>query len=138
MLDPAFAPGTGTPEAGGLTSAQLLEVLRGLDGLDVVGADVVEVSPAYDHAELTGVAAAHVAYDLIGLMTDLQASREPFEIVTGKRIYEDMLFKSIGVTTDKITENVLAVSCTFQQVIIVDVVLTTVPPRAMSSSVSEE
>lgn len=67
-------------------------------------------------------------------LLDLQASREPFEIVTGKRIYEDMLFKSIGVTTDKITENVLAVSCTFQQVIIVDVVLTTVPPRAQQKN----
>jgi agmatinase len=76
VLDPAHAPGTGTPEAGGMTSRELLEILRGLRGLDLVGADVVEVSPAYDHAELTGVAAAHVAYDLIGLMTDLRASRE--------------------------------------------------------------
>ena len=76
VLDPAHAPGTGTPEAGGMTSRELLEIVRGLRGLDLVGADVVEVSPAYDHAELTGVAAAHVAYDLIGLMTDLRASRE--------------------------------------------------------------
>ncbi len=68
VLDPAFAPGTGTPEAGGLTSAQLLEVLRGLDGLDVVGADVVEVSPAYDHAEITGIAAAHVLYELLSVL----------------------------------------------------------------------
>jgi agmatinase len=76
VLDPAHAPGTGTPEAGGMTSRELLEILRGLRGLDLVGADVVEVSPAYDHAELTGVAAAHVAYDLIGLMADLRASGE--------------------------------------------------------------
>ncbi|MFT4264490.1 MAG: agmatinase [Nocardioides sp.] len=68
VLDPAHAPGTGTPEAGGLTSRELLEVLRGLAGLNVVGADVVEVAPAYDHAEITGIAAAHVAYDLIALM----------------------------------------------------------------------
>jgi agmatinase len=68
VLDPAHAPGTGTPEAGGLTSRELLEILRGLDGLDVVGADVVEVAPAYDHAELTGIAASHVAYDLVSLM----------------------------------------------------------------------
>ncbi|MFB9074037.1 agmatinase [Citricoccus parietis] len=68
VLDPAHAPGTGTPEAGGMTSRELLEILRGLRGLEVVGADVVEVSPAYDHAELTGIAAAHVAYDLIGLL----------------------------------------------------------------------
>ncbi|MEV0169148.1 agmatinase [Nonomuraea fuscirosea] len=66
-LDPAHAPGTGTPEAGGLTSRELLEILRGLSGCNLVGADVVEVSPAYDHAEITAVAAAHVAYDLISL-----------------------------------------------------------------------
>ncbi len=68
VLDPAHAPGTGTPEAGGLTSRELLHTLRGLAGLDVVGADVVEVSPAYDHAELTGVAAAHVSYELLGVL----------------------------------------------------------------------
>jgi agmatinase len=68
VLDPAFAPGTGTPEAGGLTSRELLAVLRGLAGLDLVGADVVEVAPAYDHAQITGIAAAHVAYELISAM----------------------------------------------------------------------
>jgi agmatinase len=68
VLDPSIAPGTGTPEAGGLTSRELLRVLRGLTGLHLVGADVVEVAPAYDHAELTTVAAATVAYDLITLM----------------------------------------------------------------------
>ncbi|WGD37663.1 agmatinase [Lysinibacter sp. HNR] len=68
VLDPAHAPGTGTPEAGGLTSRELLEILRGLAGMNVVGADVVEVAPAYDHAELTGVAASHVAYDLLSLI----------------------------------------------------------------------
>ncbi|WAP59810.1 agmatinase [Streptomyces sp. S465] len=67
-LDPAHAPGTGTPEAGGLTSRELLEILRGLAGCHLVGADVVEVAPAYDHAEITSVAASHVAYDLIGLL----------------------------------------------------------------------
>ncbi|MFF4835012.1 agmatinase [Streptomyces sp. NPDC001315] len=67
-LDPAHAPGTGTPEAGGLTSRELLEILRGLAGSRLVGADVVEVAPAYDHAEITAVAASHVAYDLISLL----------------------------------------------------------------------
>lgn len=67
VLDPAHAPGTGTPEAGGMTSRELLEILRGLADLNVVGADVVEVSPAYDHAELTGVAAAHVVYELVSM-----------------------------------------------------------------------
>ena len=69
VLDPGFAPGTGTPEAGGMSSRELLEVLRGLAGLDVVGADVVEVSPAYDHAEITGIAAAHVAYELLSVLS---------------------------------------------------------------------
>lgn len=68
VLDPAVAPGTGTPEAGGLSSMQLLEVLRGLEGLNVVGADIVEVSPPYDHAEITGIAAAHTIYELLGVL----------------------------------------------------------------------
>jgi agmatinase len=68
VLDPAHAPGTGTPEAGGLTSRELLGILRGLAGAPLVGADVVEVSPAYDHAEITAVAAAHVGYELLALM----------------------------------------------------------------------
>jgi len=68
VVDPGMAPGTGTPEAGGLTSRELLATLRGLAGLDVVGADVVEVAPAYDHAEVTGIAASHVAYDLVSVM----------------------------------------------------------------------
>ncbi|HYJ55769.1 MAG TPA: agmatinase [Mycobacterium sp.] len=68
VLDPAHAPGTGTPEAGGMTSRELLEILRGFRGLNLIGADVVEVAPAYDHAEITGVAAAHVAYDLVSLL----------------------------------------------------------------------
>lgn len=58
VLDPAFAPGTGTPEPGGLTSSQVLSCLEELAGLNWVGMDCVEVAPAYDHAELTGHAAA--------------------------------------------------------------------------------
>lgn len=68
VLDPAHAPGTGTPEAGGATSREILEIIRGLRGTNVVGAEVVEVAPAYDHAELTGIAAAHIVYDFISLM----------------------------------------------------------------------
>ncbi|WP_111767500.1 agmatinase [Nakamurella deserti] len=67
-LDPAHAPGTGTPEAGGMTSRELLNTIRGLAGLDIVGVDIVEVAPAYDHAELTGIAAAHVGYELLSVM----------------------------------------------------------------------
>lgn len=70
VLDPAFAPGTGTPEPGGLSSAQLLYLVRKLRGLDVVGADVVEVAPAYDHADVTALAAAHLGYELLSLWSD--------------------------------------------------------------------
>ena len=69
VLDPAHAPGTGTPEAGGMTSRELLEILRGLADLRIVSADVVEVAPAYDHAEITALAAAHVTYDLVSLLS---------------------------------------------------------------------
>jgi arginase family enzyme len=65
VLDPAFAPGTGTPEAGGLTSRELLAVLSSFAAPDLVGADIVEVAPAYDHAQITGIAAAHVGYELL-------------------------------------------------------------------------
>jgi agmatinase len=68
VLDPAFAPGTGTPEAGGLTSRELLAVLRSFAALNLVGADIVEVAPAYDHAQITGIAAAHVGYELISAL----------------------------------------------------------------------
>lgn len=69
VLDPAHAPGTGTPEAGGLTSRELLAVIRATEGLHVVGADIVEVAPAYDHAQITGIAAAHVMYELVCALT---------------------------------------------------------------------
>lgn len=69
VLDPAFAPATGTPEIGGFTSRELVGILRGLRGLNVVGADVVEVAPAYDHADITSIAAANVVYELISLMS---------------------------------------------------------------------
>lgn len=68
VLDPAHAPGTGTPEAGGLTSRELLMMLRAFAGVNVVSADIVEVAPAYDHAQLTGIAAAHVGYELVSAL----------------------------------------------------------------------
>ncbi|WP_021011343.1 agmatinase [Agrococcus pavilionensis] len=68
VLDPSHAPGTGTPEAGGLTSRELLRMLRALSDLQIVGADVVEVAPAYDHAQLTAIAASHVVYELLSAM----------------------------------------------------------------------
>ncbi len=66
-VDPAFAPGTGTPVCGGLSSAQTLKIVRGLRGLNLVGMDLVEVSPSYDHAEITSLLAATIIYDFIGL-----------------------------------------------------------------------
>jgi len=67
-IDPAFAPGTGTPVAGGLSTAQALEIVRNLKGVNFVGMDVVEVSPPYDHADVTSIAGATLAYDWICLM----------------------------------------------------------------------
>ncbi|WP_435102715.1 agmatinase [Arhodomonas sp. AD133] len=69
-LDPAYAPGTGTPVAGGLTSAQALAILRGLGDRNLVGMDVVEVAPAYDHAEITAIAAATLGHDYLCLLAD--------------------------------------------------------------------
>lgn len=66
-LDPAFAPGTGTPVAGGPSSAKILSVLQKLGSLDIKGADVVEVAPAYDHADITAIAGASVALYMLGL-----------------------------------------------------------------------
>ncbi|MGD8838328.1 MAG: arginase family protein, partial [Gammaproteobacteria bacterium] len=68
VLDPAHAPGTGTPEIAGLSSRELLHIIRGLQGANLVAADIVEVSPAYDHAELTSLAAATVAFEMINLI----------------------------------------------------------------------
>lgn len=68
VLDPAFAPGTGTPVPGGLSSHMALSMIRALGDLNIVGMDVVEVAPAYDHSEITALAAAHVAADMLCLM----------------------------------------------------------------------
>ena len=67
-LDPAFAPGTGTPVVGGLASWQGLEFIRGLEPLNLIGMDLVEVAPAYDHAEITAIAAASMAFDWIAVL----------------------------------------------------------------------
>ena len=68
VLDPAHAPGTGTPEAGGMTSRELLRMIRQFSDFNLVGADVVEVSPAYDHAQITAVSASHVSYEIVSAM----------------------------------------------------------------------
>jgi len=73
-LDPAFAPGTGTPVAGGPSSAKILSVLQRLHQLDIRGADVVEVSPPYDHADVTAIAGATVAMYMLGLHAERRAA----------------------------------------------------------------
>ena len=66
VLDPGLAPGTGTPEAGGWTTRELIRILRGVEGLNVVGADVVEVSPSYDgRGEETSLAASQIVYEIV-------------------------------------------------------------------------
>ncbi len=73
-VDPAFAPGTGTPEVAGLTSREILALVRGLKGLPIVGIDVVEVSPPYDQSEITCLLAANLVYEFLEV---LAATREP-------------------------------------------------------------
>ena len=68
VLDPAHAPGTGTPEIAGLSSRELVNILRGLQGLNLVAGDIVEVAPAYDHAEITSLAAATIVYEMVNLV----------------------------------------------------------------------
>ena len=68
VLDPSHAPGTGTPEIAGITSREMVGILRGLQGMNLVGGDVVEVAPAYDHAEITSLAAATVAFEMVNLI----------------------------------------------------------------------
>jgi len=68
-LDPAFAPGTGTPVCGGMSTDKVLKVLRGLAGINIIGMDVVEVAPAYDNSEVTALAAATIALELAHLWT---------------------------------------------------------------------
>lgn len=66
-VDPAFAPGTGTPEVGGFTSHQMLKLVRGLKGLNIIGADLVEVSPPFDHSGITSILAANLGFELLSL-----------------------------------------------------------------------
>lgn len=68
FLDPVYAPGTGTPEAGGATTAEGMDLVRNLDGLNIVGFDLVEVLPAYDSGEVTAIAAANIIFEMISLL----------------------------------------------------------------------
>lgn len=73
-VDPAFAPGTGTPAVGGLTSFEALDMMRALRGLQLVGGDVVEVAPAYDHSEITSLLAAAIAFETAALIALARAA----------------------------------------------------------------
>lgn len=66
-VDPAFAPGTGTPEVGGFTSWEILQLVRGLKGLNLIGFDLVEVSPPFDHSGITSILAANLAFEFLSL-----------------------------------------------------------------------
>lgn len=74
-LDPAFAPGTGTPVPGGLSSLQALSIVRNLTNINLIGADVVEVAPSYDHSEITALAGAHVACDVLALLANKKRNK---------------------------------------------------------------
>ena len=76
-LDPSYAPGTGTPVCGGLTSHQAMAILRGLQGINVIGMDIVEVAPAYDVGEITALAASHLAMEMLYLYATRQQSKGP-------------------------------------------------------------
>lgn len=67
-IDPAFAPGTGTPEVGGFSSSQMLQLVRGLKGLSLVGFDLVEVSPPFDHGNITAILAANLVFEYLSLL----------------------------------------------------------------------
>jgi agmatinase/guanidinopropionase len=76
-VDPAFAPGTGTPEPGGFTSHQMIQLVRGLAGLNLVGADLVEVAPPYDHGQITAILAANLVFEILSIMALKVAKRRP-------------------------------------------------------------
>ncbi|MNH19096.1 Guanidinobutyrase [compost metagenome] len=75
VLDPAFAPGTGTPEIGGMTTLQAQQMIRGLRGLNLVGADVVEVSPPFDLGGATALVGATMMFELLCILADALADR---------------------------------------------------------------
>jgi arginase family enzyme len=74
-LDPAFAPGTGTPAPGGMSTLDALQTLRGLRGLDIVGGDVVEVAPPFDHGGITALAGAWIMFEVLCLVAESPSAR---------------------------------------------------------------
>ncbi|KIM31715.1 hypothetical protein M408DRAFT_327169 [Serendipita vermifera MAFF 305830] len=91
VLDPAFAPGTGTPEPGGWTTREIKRLLQGLHGLNFIGADVVEVAPAYDHADITSIAAADIIHEFLSLFIHGRAiAAQPVQYENGRSSHEEL------------------------------------------------
>lgn len=76
FVDPAYAPGTGTPEVGGFNSQEAVEIIRNLKGLNFVGMDIVEVSPMYDAAEITSLLAAHIVFEFLSILAAEKKEKE--------------------------------------------------------------
>ena len=76
VLDPAYAPGTGTPEIGGITSFQAQQLVRSLRGLNVIGADLVEVAPSFDPTGSTGLIGATILFELLCVLAEARAARK--------------------------------------------------------------
>lgn len=95
VIDPGLAPGTGTPEVGGFLTRELIQMLRKLEDLNIVGADIVEVNPAFDHAETTTLAAAQVAFEIITNMV----KKGPLEVGADGRIVERPLERDFSHDT---------------------------------------
>ena len=72
VIDPAFAPGTGTPECGGFSSLEFLTILKGLKDLHIMGGDIVEVAPCYDSSEITSTLGATITYELMCLLNNIK------------------------------------------------------------------
>ncbi|KZT74972.1 Arginase/deacetylase [Daedalea quercina L-15889] len=85
VIDPGLAPATGTPEAGGWTTREVKRIIRGLAGLNFVGADIVEVAPAYDNAEITGIAAADIVHDFLSMFLTQEPPKAPTSHSWGTR-----------------------------------------------------
>ncbi|TFK37912.1 hypothetical protein BDQ12DRAFT_723667 [Crucibulum laeve] len=68
VVDSGLAPATGTPKPGGWTTREVKRIIRGLAGLNFVGADIVEIAPAYDHSDITGIAAANIVHDFLSML----------------------------------------------------------------------
>jgi len=84
ILDPAQAPGIGTPEVGGWTSRELIQILRGVEGLNVIGADIVEVSPQWDNAgQMTALVASQILYEILTSISK-RGSLQTEEVGSGK------------------------------------------------------